>query len=60
MSSPRGRGRLRKASTLLGAVHYLVGLFAEAGDISFSVVVRVSYDGLALTGSSLVAGPIGW
>jgi hypothetical protein len=48
----------------LGAVHYLAGhlaaLFAETRDTSFSLVVRASYDGLAITGSSLVAGPIGW
>jgi hypothetical protein len=44
----------------LGDVHYLAGLFAETGDTSFSMVVRASYDGLAITGSSLVAGPVGW
>jgi hypothetical protein len=48
----------------LGAVHYLAGhlaeLFAQAGDTSFSLAVRASYDGLAIIGSSLVAGPFGW
>ena len=48
----------------LGAVHYLAGhlagLFAQAGDISISIVVRASYDGQAITGSSLVAGPFTW
>ena len=48
----------------LGAVHYLTGhlaaLFAEAGDTSFSIVIRASYDGLAITHSSLVAGPFTW
>ncbi len=48
----------------LGAVHYLAGhlaeLFAEAGDTSFSLVVCASFDGLAITGSSLAAGPFGW
>lgn len=48
----------------LGAVHYLTGhlaaLFAEAGDASFSLVVRASYDGLTITHSSLVAGPFAW
>lgn len=48
----------------LGAVHYLTGhlpaLFAQAGDTSFSIVVRASHDGLAITGSSLAAGPFTW
>ena len=48
----------------LGAIHYLAAhlaeLFAQAGDTSFSLVVRASYDGLAITGSSLAAGPFGW
>jgi len=48
----------------LGAVHYLTGhlaaLFAQAGDASFSLVIRASYDGLAITHSSLVAGPFPW
>jgi len=48
----------------LGAVRYLAAhlaeLFAQAGDTSFSLVVRASYDGLAITGSSLVAGPFTW
>ena len=48
----------------LGAAHYLTGhlaaLFAEAGDTSFSLVVRASYDGLVITHSSLVAGPFRW
>lgn len=48
----------------LGAVHYLAGhlaeLFSEAGDTSFSMVIRASYDGLAITGSSLLAGPLAW
>ena len=48
----------------LGAVHYLAGhlaaLFAETGGTSFSIVVRASCDGLAITGSSLAAGPFGW
>lgn len=48
----------------LGAVRYLAthlaGLFAQAGDTSFSLVVRASYDGLAITGTSLAAGPFTW
>ena len=48
----------------LGAVHYLAGhladLFTQAGDTSFSLVVRASYDGLAISGSSLIAGPFSW
>lgn len=48
----------------LGAVHYLTGhlahLFAQAGDRSVSLVVRASYDGLAITGTSLAAGPFTW
>jgi hypothetical protein len=48
----------------LGAVHYLAGhlpaLFAAAGDTSFSLVTEASYDGLAITRSSLVAGPFPW
>lgn len=48
----------------LGAVHYLTGhlaaLFGQAGDASFSLVIRASYDGLAITHSSLVAGPFPW
>jgi len=48
----------------LGAVHYLAGhladLFTQAGDTSFSLVVRASYDGLTITGSSLAAGPFTW
>jgi hypothetical protein len=48
----------------LGAVHYLsrhlADLFTQAGDTSFSLVVRASYDGLAITGSSLAAGPFPW
>jgi hypothetical protein len=48
----------------LGAVHYLTRhlaeLFAQAGDTSFSLVVRASYEGLAITSSSLVAGPLTW
>jgi hypothetical protein len=45
-------------------VHYLTRhlaeLFAQAGDTSFSLVVRASYEGLAITSSSLVAGPFTW
>ena len=48
----------------LGAVHHLAGhlpaLFRQTGDTSFSVAVRASYDGLAITGTSLVAGPFAW
>jgi len=48
----------------LGAVRYLARhlaeLFAQAGDTSFSLVVRASYDGLAITGTSLAAGPFTW
>jgi len=48
----------------LGAVRYLAAhlaeLFAQAGDTSFSLVVRASYDDLTITGSSLVAGPFTW
>ena len=48
----------------LGAVRYLAAhlaeLFAQAGDTSFSLVVRASYDGLAITGSGLVTGPFTW
>jgi hypothetical protein len=48
----------------LGAVHYLSGhlpaLFAAAGDTSFSLVTRASFDGLTITGSTLVAGPFPW
>jgi hypothetical protein len=48
----------------LGAVHYLgrhlAELFAQAGDTSFSLVIRTSYDGLTITGSRLVAGPFSW
>ena len=48
----------------LGAVHYLTGhlarLFADAGEGSFSLVVRASYQGLRITGSKLVAGPFRW
>ena len=45
-------------------MHYLAGhlseLFAQAGDTSFSLVVWASYDGLVITGSSLLAGPFTW
>lgn len=48
----------------LGAVHYLgrhlAALYAQAGDTSFSLVVRASYDGLAITGTTLAAGPFTW
>jgi hypothetical protein len=48
----------------LGAVHYLAThlaeLFTQAGDTSFSLVIRASYDGLAITGTTLAAGPFTW
>lgn len=48
----------------LGAVHYLTNhlarLFADTGDVSFSLVVQASYEGLRITGSELVAGPFPW
>jgi hypothetical protein len=48
----------------LGAVRYLAAhlaeLFTQAGDTSFSLVIRASYDGQAITGSSLVTGPFTW
>lgn len=48
----------------LGAVHYLTtnlaDTFRKAGDESFSLVVRASYDGLTITGSELAAGPYVW
>jgi hypothetical protein len=48
----------------LGAVHYLTdhlaATFADAGDESFSCVVRADYDGLDITDSELIAGPYIW
>jgi len=48
----------------LGAAHYLTGhlaeLFAQAGEQSFSAVIRSTFDGLAITGSELAAGPYTW
>ena len=48
----------------LGAAHYLTGHLAElsarAGEESFSAVIRCTFDGLAITGSELAAGPYAW
>jgi hypothetical protein len=48
----------------LGAAHYLPAhlaeLFGQAGDQSFSLVVRATYDGLAIAGTDLAAGPYPW
>ena len=48
----------------LGAAHYLTGhlaeLFTQAGAQSFSAVIRSTFDGLAITGSELAAGPYTW
>ena len=48
----------------LGAAHYLTAhlgdLFGETGDVSFSMVVRATYDGLTITGSTLAGGPYLW
>ncbi|MCA1226155.1 hypothetical protein [Saccharopolyspora sp. 6M] len=48
----------------LGAAHYLTAnlpeLFGQVGDVSFSLGVRCTYDGLTITGSELAAGPYVW
>jgi len=48
----------------LGAAHYLTGhlaeLFTQAGEQSFSAVIRSTFDGLTITGSELAAGPYTW
>ncbi|MCA1282764.1 hypothetical protein [Saccharopolyspora sp. 7B] len=48
----------------LGAAHYLTAnlpeLFGQVGDVSFSLAVRCTYDGLTITGSELAAGPYVW
>ncbi|GAB2665283.1 hypothetical protein GCM10027271_25360 [Saccharopolyspora gloriosae] len=48
----------------LGAAHYLTAnlaeLFRQVGDVSFSLAVRCTYDGLNITGSELAAGPFAW
>jgi hypothetical protein len=48
----------------LGAARYLTShlaeLFAQAGEQPFSAVIRASFDGLAITGSELAAGPYPW
>ena len=48
----------------LGAAHYLTSqladLFAHTGEQPFSAVIRASFEGLAITGSGLVAGPYPW
>ncbi|MCA1192901.1 hypothetical protein [Saccharopolyspora sp. 6V] len=48
----------------LGAAHYLTAnlpeLFGQVGDVSFSLAVRCTYDGLSITGSELAAGPYVW
>ncbi|MCX2733505.1 hypothetical protein OOZ19_24950 [Saccharopolyspora sp. NFXS83] len=48
----------------LGAAHYLTTnlaeLFRQVGDVSFSLAVRCTYDGLTITGSELAAGPFAW
>ncbi len=48
----------------LGAAHYLAAhaarLSQRAGDESFSLVVRATYDGLTITGSELAVGPYVW
>ena len=51
---------------LAGAVHFLAGhlgaLYAETGTrpSRFSAVIGASYDGLAISGSSLIVGPFPW
>jgi hypothetical protein len=48
----------------LGAAHYLTShladLFAHTGAQPFSAVIRTWFDGLAISGSGLVAGPYPW
>lgn len=48
----------------LGAVDYLAGhateLYGDVGDREFSMVVRVEYDGLTITGTEVVSGPHIW
>ena len=48
----------------LGVAHYLTGhlaeLFTQAGEQSFSAVIRSTFDGLTITGSELAAGPYTW
>lgn len=48
----------------LGAVEYLADnattLYGEVGDHSFSMVVRVEYDGLTITHTEVVSGPHHW
>jgi transcriptional regulator with XRE-family HTH domain len=48
----------------LGAVDYLAGhateLYSNVGNRGFSMVVRVEYDGLTITGTEVVSGPHIW
>ncbi|NKQ55377.1 hypothetical protein HFP15_21045 [Amycolatopsis sp. K13G38] len=48
----------------LGATHYLrahlAEVFRQVGPQPLSLVVRATYDGLAITGSELAAGPYVW
>ncbi len=48
----------------LGAAHYLTGhlaeMFRQTSDRSWSMAIRSTYDGLAITSSELAAGPYLW
>jgi hypothetical protein len=48
----------------LGVAHYLdanlADLWSELGDVSFSMAVRCTYDGMEVTGVERLAGPYPW